>query len=294
MEQRKMKSFAVPALTEESGFLSYLRQIRSIPSLEVEEEYMLAKRYQEHSDLRAAHKLVTSHLKLVAKIAIGYKNYGMPIVEMVSEGNLGLMQAVKKFDPERGFRLSTYAVWWIKSAIQEYILRSWSLVKIGTKASQKKLFFNLNKIKRKIYNLESRDLNASDYKKVAEDLNVLESDVAEMDIRMHKDTSLNAPATEDYESSTLMDVLPATLETHETTILENQDADKKMTLLKSAISKLSEREQHIIEERHFKENPSTLSYLSALYSVSPERIRQIEERALEKIQQFCRDNYNAH
>lgn len=280
-----MTTFSLPVLSGDTGFWNYMQEIRKIPSLEAEEEYMLAKRFQEYNDTKAAQKLVASHLKLVAKVAMSYRNYGMPVVELVSEGNLGLMQAVKKFDPEKGFRLSTYAVWWIKSSIQEYILRSWSLVKIGTKAAQKKLFFNLNKIKRRIYAAESRDFNSSDYKTVAEELDVTEADVAEMDIRMSQDSSLNDPIGAEEASSSMIDVLASNIESHETTLADAQEKSQRRVLFENAMERLNERERDIISERHLKEKPATLDDLSKKYSISRERIRQIEARAIEKLQQ---------
>jgi len=284
-----MTTYKLPVLSSDAGFFTYLREIRKIPSLEPDEEYMLAKRFKEHDDTKAAHKLVTSHLKLVAKIAMSYRNYGMPVAELVSEGNLGLMQAVKKFEPDKGFRLSTYAMWWIKSSIQEYILRSWSLVKIGTKVAQKKLFFNLNKVKRKIRILESREFNSSDYKTVAKQLDVTEADVAEMDIRMGQDTSLNDPIGGEEGNSSMLDMLASKEESHEVLLAEKQDKERKKALFNNAMETLNDREKHIIADRHLKEKPSTLDELSKIYSISRERVRQIEARAIEKIQQSVQE-----
>ena len=283
----------LPAISDSNtGFLSYLRAINNIASLEQEEEYMLSKRYNEHQDMSAAQKLVESHLKLVAKIAMSFRNYGLPVVELVSEGNLGLMQAVKKFDPERGIRLSTYAMWWIRASIQEYILKSWSLVKIGTTSAQKKLFFNLGKLKRKIFNTEGRDFNCSDYAQVATELNVTEAEVAEMDVRLKQDRFLDEPVG-DEEGDNLIDFIPETRASQEMIYLRNQEQRNRKTMLKNAMSNLNEREQYIITARKLSDNPSTLEDLSIHFNVSKERIRQIEEKAMEKMTQFVISNKSA-
>ena len=279
-------SHFLPALSDShTGFLIYLRSINSIPSLEQEEEYMLARRLSEHQDVFAAQKLVESHLKLVAKIALSFRNYGLPIVELVSEGNLGLMQAVRKFDPDKGFRLSTYAMWWIRASIQEFILKSWSLVKIGTTAAQKKLFFNLGRLKRKIFNIEGRDFNHSDYKQVATDLNVTEAEVAEMDVRLRQDRYLDEPIG-DEEGENLIDLIPENSANQETIYSFNQEKRKRKLMLSNAMNQLNEREQYIINARKLNENPLTLEDLSNYFNISKERVRQIEEKALEKLTSF--------
>lgn len=264
------------------GFSNYLFEINHIPSLTEDEEFSLSRKFLDHADISAAHKLVTSHLKLVAKVAMSYRGYGLPIVELVSEGNIGLMQAVKKFDPEKGFRLSTYAIWWIKASIQEYVLRSWSLVKIGTTAAQKKLFFNLGKIKRKIQAVENRDFNVEDYKQVATELNVTIDEVAEMNSRMYQDVSLDDKLG-DEDSDSLLDILPSSSDNHELLLSHHQEAEYKRSLFQKAMEQLNEREKDIIAERKLKEDPATLDELSQKYGVSKERVRQIEERALEKL-----------
>lgn len=276
----------LPAISDSNtGFLDYLRTINNIPSLEQSEEHMLSKRYSEDQDMSAAQKLVESHLKLVAKIAMSFRNYGLPVVELVSEGNIGLMQAVKKFDPERGVRLSTYAMWWIRASIQEYILKSWSLVKIGTTAAQKKLFFNLGRLKRKIFNTEGRDFNSDDYGHVASELNVTESEVAEMDVRLKQDKFLDEPVGEE-DGGSLLDLIPETRASQEIVCLKLQEQKNRKAMLQSAMSQLNEREQYIINARKLSERPMTLEELSAHFSVSKERIRQIEEKAMEKMTSF--------
>lgn len=283
----------LPAISDSNtGFLSYLRAINNIASLEQQEEYMLAKLYNEEQDMSAAQKLVESHLKLVAKIALSFRNYGLPVVELVSEGNLGLMQAVKKFDPERGIRLSTYAMWWIRAAIQEYILKSWSLVKIGTTAAQKKLFFNLGKLKRKIFNTEGRDFNSGDYKTVAAELNVTEAEVAEMDIRLKQDRFLDEPMGEE-DGDNLIDLIPETRASQEMICLNAQEQRNRKLMLKNAMSQLNEREQYIINARKLSDNPATLEELSNHFNISKERVRQIEEKALEKMTNFVTSNRRA-
>ncbi|MEQ8557831.1 MAG: RNA polymerase sigma factor RpoH [Henriciella sp.] len=272
------------ALSPEQGMSRYLTEIRKFPMLEKEQEFMLAKRWQQDEDTDAAEQMVTSHLRLVAKIAMGYRGYGLPMAEVISEGNVGLMQAVKKFDPDKGFRLATYAMWWIRAAIQEYILRSWSLVKLGTTAAQKKLFFNLRRIKGEISALESGDLKPDQVREIAERLNVSEKDVLSMNGRMSgSDASLNAPmgAEGDMEwQDWLTDDEPGQAETY----ANRQEFDSRMTLLQEAMADLSEREQHILQERRLTDEPKTLEELSEVYNVSRERIRQIEVRAFEKIQ----------
>ncbi len=276
------------AISSESGFYSYLQKINKIPSLTQEEEFLLAKSYLEENDLQAAHKLVTSHLKLVAKIANGYRTYGLPITELVSEGNIGLMQAVKKFNPELGFRLSTYAMWWIKAAIQEYILKSWSLVKMGTTAAQKKLFFSLNKIKHKITNLYSRAITADDFVQIADELGVSVNEVSEMNTRISgPDLSLNNPInSDDAESGELIELLPETRPTPETIAINKQDSTGKRKLLSNAMKILNDRELRIFTERKLTDTPKTLDILSNEYNISKERIRQIENTAFEKIKKF--------
>ena len=278
------------ALSPEQGLQRYLTEIRKFPMLQKEQEFMLAKSWQEHGDTRAAHQLVTSHLRLVAKIAMGYRGYGLPIGEVISEGNVGLMQAVKKFDPDKGFRLATYAMWWIRASIQEYILRSWSLVKMGTTAAQKKLFFNLRRMKSQISALEEGDLRPEHVATIAHKLAVTEEEVTSMNRRLSGggDASLNAPvggASGEGESE-WMDWLAddKTEGTQETRLADSQEFGARMTLLQEAMSELSERERHIIEERRLKDEPATLEDLSKEYGVSRERVRQIEVRAFEKLQ----------
>lgn len=266
----------------DSGLATYLTEVNKIPCLTEDEEFSYAKKYQNYADTHAAHMLVTSHLKLVPKIALTYKGYGLPIIELISEGNIGLMQAVKKFDCDKGFRLSTYATWWIRAAIQEYILRSWSLVKIGTTVAQKKLFFNLGKMKRKIQALTSREFNSQDFKTVAEELDVSENDVREMNIRMNSDFSLDETFGENQES-TYLDFLADENSNQETILLEKQEKNQQALLLENAMNNLSDREKDIIQQRRLGEVPTTLDKLSELYGVSKERIRQIEEKAMEKI-----------
>lgn len=275
---------SLPTINNESGFARYLQEIRKIPLLSADEEFMLAKRFVEHDDLQAAHKMVTSHLKLVAKIAMTFRNYGLPVIELVSEGNIGLMQAVKRFNPDLGFRLSTYAVWWIKASMQEYILKSWSLVKMGTTTAQKKLFFNLGKIKKRLRAVESRDLIHSDYKIIATELNVSEKDVIEMNMRMNGgDYSLNEPVgTETGEE--MINMLPELRASQEEVFSQNQETVYKRKLFHQALEVLNDREKNIIMERRLKEEPTTLEQLSQLYNISRERVRQIEARAMEKLQ----------
>jgi RNA polymerase sigma-32 factor len=277
----------------DSNLYQYLRQINKIESLTKEEEYMLAKAYLEKQDLKAAHKLVMSHLKLVAKIALTYKNYGLPVTDLISEGNLGLMHAVKKYDPNLGHRLSTYSMWWIKAYMQEYILKSWSLVKIGTTAVQKKLFFSLNKIKKRITNLYSRPVIDSDYKKIAEEFDIKEESIREMDIRLSQsDLSLNLPknsSEEDGESGELIDFIRSPQSSQDVVMASRQEAEIKKKLLKEALTKLNERELYILQARKLSESPQTLDDLSIKFDISKERVRQIENRAFEKIQSYMYD-----
>ncbi len=278
-----MSKTALPSVTPEGGLSRYLSDIRRFPMLQPQEEYMLAKRWVEHEDKEAAHKLVTSHLRLVAKIAMGYRGYGLPIGEVISEGNVGLMQAVKRFDPERGFRLATYAMWWIRASIQEYILRSWSLVKMGTTASQKKLFFNLRKIKGQIQALEDTDLNPDQVAHIAERLGVPEVDVVSMNRRLAGDASLNAPLRADAEGE-WQDWLVEEGENQETELAESEELKHRREMLGNAMQDLNEREQQIFTARRLAEDTRTLEDLSQEFGVSRERIRQIEVRAFEKVQ----------
>jgi RNA polymerase sigma-32 factor len=272
----------VPA--EGSSLSRYLEEIRRFPMLEPEEEFVLAKSWQEHGDVEAAHRLVTSHLRLVAKIAMGYRGYGLPLNEIISEGNVGLMQAVKRFDPDRGFRLATYAMWWIRAAIQEYILHSWSLVKMGTTAAQKKLFFNLRKLKGQMQAIDEGDLRPETVKAIAERLDVTENDVVEMNRRLEgADHSLNVPLRSDSETQ-WQDWLVDDSASQESTIADADEFDHRMSLLHRAMAVLNERERHILSERRLKDEPTTLEDLSSQYGISRERVRQIEVRAFEKLQ----------
>ena len=272
----------VPA--EGSSLSRYLEEIRRFPMLEPEEEFMLAKRWQEQGDTEAAHRLVTSHLRLVAKIAMGYRGYGLPLNEIISEGNVGLMQAVKRFDPDRGFRLATYAMWWIRAAIQEYILHSWSLVKMGTTAAQKKLFFNLRKLKGQMQAIDEGDLAPETVKAIAERLDVTETEVVEMNRRLEGgDRSLNVPLRVDSDTD-WQDWLVDEAASQETNLVEADEFDHRMSLLHRAMSVLNERERHILTERRLKDEPATLEELSGEYGISRERVRQIEVRAFEKLQ----------
>lgn len=275
------------ALTPEGGLSRYLSEIRKFPMLEKNQEYMLAKRFAEHGDRDAAQTLITSHLRLVAKIAMGYRGYGLPTGEVISEGNVGLMQAVKKFDPEKGFRLSTYAMWWIRASIQEYILRSWSLVKIGTTAAQKKLFFNLRRLKGQIDAVDDGDLKPDEVEHIATKLGVPEKDVVSMNRRMSGgDNSLNAPMRMDGEGGAEWQdwLIDEDAVNAEAELVKNDEFDTRMELLQEAMGELNERERHILTERRLTENPKTLEELSTEYNVSRERIRQIEVRAFEKLQ----------
>ncbi|MEZ5932576.1 MAG: RNA polymerase sigma factor RpoH [Alphaproteobacteria bacterium] len=273
---------SVPA--EGTGLSRYLDEIRRFPMLEAEEEFMLAKKWQEQGHIESAHQLVTSHLRLVAKIAMGYRGYGLPINEIISEGNVGLMQAVKRFDPDRGFRLATYAMWWIRAAIQEYILHSWSLVKMGTTAAQKKLFFNLRKLKGQMQAIEDGDLPPETVKAIADRLDVTEEDVVSMNRRLSGgDHSLNVPLRADGDSD-WQDWLVDDSASQEKVLADNEEHDHRMSLLHRAMDVLNERERHILTERRLKEEPSTLEELSHVYDISRERVRQIEVRAFEKLQ----------
>ena len=287
------RTAALPILTAESGLSRYLEEIRRFPMLEPQNEYMLAKRWREHGDRDAAHKLVTSHLRLVAKIAMGYRGYGLPISEVNSEGNVGLMQAVKRFEPEKGFRLATYAMWWIKAAIQEYILRSWSLVKMGTTANQKKLFFNLRKAKSKISALEEGDLRPDQVKLIAKRLGVTEQDVVDMNRRLGGDVSLNAPIREDGDSGEWQDWLVDDVSDQETRLAESEESDNRRKALGDALSVLNDRERRIFEARRLADDPITLEDLAAEFGVSRERVRQIEVRAFEKVQRAVKSRIAA-
>ena len=274
----------LPILSGEGGLSLYLAQIKKFPMLDAEEEYMLAKNWREKGNLKAAHKLVTSHLRLVAKIAMGYKGYGLPVNELISEGNIGLMQAVKKFDPDKGFRLATYAMWWIKAGIQEYVLRSWSLVKMGTTAAQKKLFFNLKKIKQQIAPREEGDLKKEQVKEISKRLGVKSDEVISMNRRMMgQEKSLNDPIKSDEKGEWQDWVVDDALD-QELYVSQKQELDEKKSLLNDAIKILNDRERKIIEERKLSENPKTLDELSKKYKISRERIRQIETKAFEKLQ----------
>ena len=274
----------LPNRTAESGLSRYLEEIRRFPMLEPQEEFMLAKRWREHGDREAAHKLVTSHLRLVAKIAMGYRGYGLPISEVISEGNVGLMQGVKRFDPDKGFRLATYAMWWIRAAIQEYILRSWSLVKMGTTANQKKLFFNLRKAKSKIAALQEGDLRPDQVQIIAKRLGVTDKDVIDMNRRLGGDASLNAPIRNDDEAGEWQDWLTEDSASQETTLAEGEELVNRHKALVSALTVLNERERRIFEARRLADNPITLEELAQEFGVSRERVRQIEVRAFEKVQ----------
>ncbi|CAI9418569.1 RNA polymerase sigma factor RpoH [Pleomorphomonas sp. T1.2MG-36] len=269
----------------EGGLSRYLDEIRRFPMLEPQEEYMLAKRYADYGDRDAAQKLVTSHLRLVAKIAMGYRGYGLPIGEVISEGNVGLMQAVKRFEPDKGFRLATYAMWWIKAAIQEYILRSWSLVKMGTTANQKRLFFNLRKAKSQLQALGDGDLKPDQVEAIATKLGVTEEDVVSMNRRLSGDASLNSPLRSDSESGEWQDWLVDDRDNQETVMAETEELDQRRAMLKRALGVLNERERRIFEARRLAEDPMTLEDLSTEFGVSRERVRQIEVRAFEKVQE---------
>jgi RNA polymerase sigma-32 factor len=280
----------LPIPSAETGLSRYLEEIRRFPMLEPQEEYMLAKSWREHGDRDAAHKLVTSHLRLVAKIAMGYRGYGLPIAEVISEGNVGLMQAVKRFEPEKGFRLATYAMWWIKASIQEYILRSWSLVKMGTTANQKKLFFNLRKAKSKISALDEGDLRPDQVAVIAKRLGVTETDVVEMNRRLGGDVSLNAPIREEGDAGEWQDwLVDDTSTSQEAMLVESEEMDNRRKALGQALTVLNERERRIFEARRLADDPITLEDLASEFGVSRERVRQIEVRAFEKVQKAVKN-----
>ncbi len=276
-------------MSPDGGLSRYLTEIRKFPMLAKDEEFMLAKRWREHEDPEAAHRLVTSHLRLVAKIAMGYRGYGLPIGEVISEGNVGLMQAVKKFEPDRGFRLATYAMWWIRASIQEYILRSWSLVKMGTTAAQKKLFFNLRKAKSEISALEEGDMHPDQVRQIATKLGVLDAEVISMNRRLAgPDASLNAPLRVDSENEWQDWLEDKEAVSQETRLADNEERSLRMGLLEEAMTELTDRERHILTERRLKDDPTTLETLASEYGVSRERVRQIEVRAFEKLQKAMR------
>jgi RNA polymerase sigma-32 factor len=276
---------ALSVMSPDGGLSRYLTEIRKFPMLGKDEEFMLAKRWREHEDPAAAHRLVTSHLRLVAKIAMGYRGYGLPIGEVISEGNVGLMQAVKKFEPDKGFRLATYAMWWIRASIQEYILRSWSLVKMGTTAAQKKLFFNLRKAKSEISALEEGDLRPEQVSAIATKLGVLDSEVISMNRRLSgPDASLNAPLRADSENEWQDWLEDKEQVSQETRLAEDEEKSLRMGLLEEAMTELTDRERHILTERRLRDDPTTLETLASEYGVSRERVRQIEVRAFEKLQ----------
>ena len=287
-EQRNVPA-TIPTLTADGNLQRYLTEIRKFPMLEANEEFMLAKRWKEHGDVDAVHQLVTSHLRLVAKIAMGYRGYGLPVAELISEGNVGMMQAVKRFEPEKGFRLSTYAMWWIRASIQEYILHSWSLVKMGTTAAQKKLFFNLRRLKGKINALEDGDLPPENVKTIAETLKVTEDDVVQMNRRMSGgDQSLNAPMRADGDAE-WQDWLADDSDTQDVTVAESDELDHRRAMLEDAMEQLTERERRIFTERRLKEDPLTLEELSKDFGVSRERVRQLEVRAFDKVQRAMKN-----
>src|SRR6202022_3988786 len=276
-------------LTVESSLTHYFEQIRRFPLLERQDEYMFAQHWREHGDRHAAHRLVTSHLRLVAKVAMGYRGYGLPMSEVISEGNVGLMQAVKRFEPEKGFRFATYALWWIEAAIQEYILRSWSLVKLGTTANQKKLFFNLRKTKSKISPLDEGDLRPDQVKIIAQWLGVTEQDMVDMNRRLGGDVSLNAPTREEGDSGEWQDWLVDEISDQETRLAESEEADNRRKALGEALTVLNERERRIFEARRLADDPITLEDLASEFGVSRERVRQIEVRAFEKVQRAVKN-----
>lgn len=284
----------MPAISPDGNLSRYLEQIRAFPMLEPKQEYMLAKAWKDKGDVDAAHQLVTSHLRLVAKIAMGYRGYGLPVADLISEGNMGMMHAVKKFEPEKGFRLATYAMWWIKAAIQEYILRSWSLVKIGTTAGQKKLFFNLRRIKGQIQAIDEGDLKPEQVTHIADELNVTEAEVMSMNQRMAgNDRSLNVPLSRDGEGTgEWQDWLEDDSVDQETSFAEHEEYSARANLMMDAMKGLNEREQRILQARRLAEPPLTLEDLASEFSVSRERIRQIEVRAFEKLQKAVRDKAN--
>src|ERR1017187_9596131 len=287
------RTATLPILNGESGLSRHLAEIRKFPMLEPQQEYMLAKRWREHDDRDAAHHVVTSHLRLVAKIAMGYRGYGLPISEVVSEGNVGLMHAVKRFEPDKGFRLATYAMWWIKASIQEYILRSWSLVKMGTTANQKKLFFNLRKAKSKISALDEGDLHPDQVKLIAKRLGVNEQDVIDMNRRLGGDASLNAPIRDDGESGEWMDWLVSDAPSQERLLAEHEESENRHQAVIGAFGVLDDRERRIFEARRLADDPITLEDLASEFGVSRERVRQIEVRAFEKVQKAVKNQIAA-
>ena len=289
MAKAVSRAVSLPAIASGEASLSrYLQEIRQFPMLAPDEEYMLGKRLKEHGDTEAAHRMITSHLRLVAKIAMGYRGYGLPIGEVISEGNIGLMQAVKRFEPDKGFKLATYAMWWIKASIQEFVLRSWSLVKMGTTANQKKLFFNLRRIKGQIQAIEEGDLRPDQVKFIAKKLGVHEAEVISMNRRLGGDTSLNAPLKSEAESE-WQDFLVDDSESQETVLVQNQENSMRNGYLKEALGKLTDRERRVIEARKLQDDPATLDDLSKEFEVSRERIRQIEVRAFEKLQKAVKN-----
>ncbi len=284
------KNMNLPILSNEGSLALYLQEIKKFPMLTAEEEYMLAKSYKEHGDAKAAHKLVTSHLRLVAKIAMGFRGYGLPLVDLISEGNVGIMLAVKKFDPEKGFRLATYAMWWIRAQIQEYVLHSWSLVKIGTTAAQKKLFFNLKKLRNQLKAINDGSLSPENIKEIASKLNVKEVEVVEMSQRLSsKDQSLNIKTGDEFETD-FQDMIADDRETADTVLEKKDQLAYRKKILEKAMLKLNQREKEIINARKLQDNPMKLEQLSKKYKISRERVRQIEERALQKIQQNIEKN----
>jgi RNA polymerase sigma-32 factor len=284
------RTAALPILSGETGLTRYPEQIRRFPMLEPQEEFMLARRWREHGDRDAAHKLVTSHLRLVAKVAMKYRGYGLPIAEVISEGNVGLMLAVKRFEPDKGFRLTTYAMWWIRAAIQEYILRSWSLVKMGTTANQKKLFFNLRRAKSRISALDEGDMRPDQVKLIAKLLGVSEQDVIDMNRRLGGDASLNTPIREDGDSGEWMDWLVDDSASQESRLAESEEMENRQKALGKAITVLNDRERRIFEARRLADDPITLEELAGEFGVSRERVRQIEVRAFEKVQKAVKKN----
>jgi len=288
-----MKQSNLPVLNSKDGLNRYLQQIRKYPMLQPDEEFMLAKNYKEREDQQSAQKLITSHLRLVAKIAMGYRGYGLPISEVISEGNVGLMQAVKRFEPDKGFRLATYAMWWIRASIQEYVLRSWSLVKIGTTAAQKRLFFNLRKVKGQIAALEDGAMHPEHIKQIADKLNVSEKEVVSMNARLSGDASLNAPMGSEEGASQWQDWLVDEGEDQETMLANSEEYKERMAKVNEAMNVLNDREREIFKARRLREKPLTLEQLAQKFGVSRERIRQIEVRAFEKVQEKVQEAVQA-
>jgi RNA polymerase sigma-32 factor len=284
-----MATTTLPILSGDGGLSRYLNEIKAFPVLSVEEEFMLAKRFQEHGETDAAHKLVTSHLRLVAKIAMQYRGYGLPVADLISEGNLGLMKAVKKFDPDKGFRLSTYAMWWIKASVTEYILRSWSLVKMGTMAAQKKLFFSLRKAKRRLAIADAREIDPENAQRLSKQFGLSATEITHMDRRMTaRDMSLNAPVSHEEDSIEFQDTLIDEGPNPESTVADREEASVRNGLLKTALGGLTERERHIFIERRLRDEPVTLEELGKSYGISRERVRQLENRAYEKVERAIR------